>query len=165
MINKMTIVAVVGIMTLSLLAIKPLTNQVFAQTNLTSTQLSTERQQQGKCSSDLSLDPHIKVQTVPKGQTTPVDISGTLTCGGVGIEGATVTYRVADNCGVGGGGRPTTIADGSFSDTIDLGPCPTPYSVSADFAGDSTHTPSSASAGFYIEEATGTATQSSNSTK
>ena len=60
----MTIVAVGGIMTLSLLAVKPLTNQVFA-----------------KCSSDLSIEPHIHQTTLtPNGlyQTTPVTISGTL---------------------------------------------------------------------------------------
>jgi hypothetical protein len=159
MINKMTIVAVVGIMTLSLLAIKPLINPVFAQTN------ETERIRNEKCSSELSIDAIMKVQTVPKGQTTPVDLRGTLTCGGVGIEGATVTYKITDNCGVSGGGRPTTSADGSFSHSWDLGPCPTPYTVSANFPGDSTHSPSSADVGFFINEATGTAAQSSNNTK
>lgn len=168
--NKMTIVAVGGIMTLSLLAIKPLTNQVFA-----------------KCSSDLSIEPHIHQTTpTPNGlyQTTPVTISGTLSCGGVGIDGATVTvsgllphyltcsaplmeYQTLKL-------HPLTNASGGFEtseDEINLGPsCTTPYSISVHYDGDDTHGPADASTEFSIDETPTAGTehgsiQSSNNTK
>lgn len=167
--NKMTIVAVGGIMTLSLLAVKPLTNQVFA-----------------KCSSDLSIEPHIHQTTLtPNGlyQTTPVTISGTLSCGGVGIDGATVTVsgllpRYLD-CGTLMEYQtlrlhPLTNASGGFetSDTeINLGPsCTTPYSISVHYDGDDTHGPADASTKFSIDETPTAGTehgsiQSSNNTE
>jgi len=162
--NKMTIVAVGGIMTLSLLAMKPLTNQVFA-----------------KCSSDIGITarPHA-FQGVPKGQTTPVDFLGELTCAGVGISGATVavtsgqlhcaaTLTPGQTVGVFYREIPTS-ASGGFDTSVNLGPCTTPYYVSVQYAGDSTHDPADASTKFFIDETTAAGTeqgsiQSSNNTK
>jgi hypothetical protein len=156
--NKTTIFIAVGIMVLSLLAMKPLTNQVFAQTN--ETQTNAANQHTGKCTTELSILAHSTVLDrsgaigVPTGQTAPVTLHGSLTCGGAPIDGATVTVRVSENCGEGAAGeRATTNANGAFSTgDINLGPCPTPYSAQAQFAGDSTHEPATASTGFYIDE-------------
>lgn len=158
--NKTTIFVAVGIMVLSLLAMKPLTNQVFAQTN--ETQTNAANQHTGKCTSELSILAHSTLLDrsgaigVPNGQTAPVTIHGSLTCGGEPIGGATVFVSIPGNCGTVHGSRATTTADGAYqapvTGAIDLGPCPTPYSAEAQFPGDSTHDPATASTGFFIDE-------------
>jgi hypothetical protein len=155
--NKTTIFVAVGIMVLSLLAMKPLTNQVFAQTN--ETQTNAANQHTGKCTTELGILAHSTLLDrsgaigVPKGQTAPVTLHGGLTCGGVAIDGATVTVRIAENCGIAENERATTNANGAFNTAVfNLGPCPTPYSAQAQFAGDSTHEPATASTGFYVDE-------------
>ena len=155
--NKTTIFVAVGIMVLSLLAMKPLTNQVFAQTN--ETQTNAANQQTGKCTSELSILAHSTLLDrsgaigVPKGQTAPVTLHGSLSCGGVAIDGATVTVRIAENCGIAENERATTNANGAFNTgEFKLAPCPTPYSAQAQFAGDSTHEAATASTGFFIDE-------------
>ena len=90
--NKMTIIAVVGIITLSLLAMKPLTNEAFA-----------------KCSSDLGILAHIGVQTVPKGQTTPVGIHGSLRCGSE-APGARLSFYVDNSARKSRSGSTSTLS-------------------------------------------------------
>ena len=148
----MNIFAVVGIVTLSLLAIKPISNQVLAQTNETSTQ------QAGKCSSDLNIQAEVEataVQRGPNGPTTPVAIHGALTCAGQGIGGATINIKSSQvNCGTAFGHIAMTDGNGGFdvSPPVSLRPCPTPYTIEAHFAGDSANEPSAAGATFYISE-------------
>jgi hypothetical protein len=155
--NKTTIFIAVGIMVLSLLAMKPLTNQVFAQTN--ETQTNAANQHTGKCTSEMRILAHSTLLDrsgaigVPKGQTAPVTLHGSLSCGGVPIDGATVRVDIPINCGSGSFGDERTDANGAFNTgEFKLAPCPTPYSAVADFAGDSTHEAATASTGFYIDE-------------
>ncbi|MGN6624013.1 MAG: hypothetical protein ACTHKK_07710 [Candidatus Nitrosocosmicus sp.] len=155
--NKTTLFVVVGIMVLSLVAMKPLTNQVFAQTN--EAQTNAANQHTGKCTSELTILAHSTLLDksgsigVPNGQTAPVDIQGALSCGGAPIEGAMVHVNMPSNCGSAFDARPTTNANGAFdTGNNNLSPCPTPYNIQAQYAGDSTHEPATASTGFYIDE-------------
>jgi hypothetical protein len=160
--NKTTIFIAVGITVLSLLAMKPLTNQVFAQTN--ETQTNAANQQTGNvCTSELSILAHSTLLDrsgaigVPKGQTAPMTFHGELTCGGEALGGHPVHVSIPANCGSAAAADITTESNGAFNTReFNLGPCPTPYSAQAQFPGDNDlpvrHDPATASTGFFIDE-------------
>jgi hypothetical protein len=146
------VITIVGILVLCQVLTTPIANQTFAQTN-------EANQHTGKCTSELNIQAHSTLLDksgsigVPNGQTAPVTIQGALSCGGAAIDGAMVHISMPSNCGSAFGEQPTTNANGAFdTGIINLGPCPTPYNVQAQYAGDSTHEPATASTGFYIDE-------------
>lgn len=151
----MNIFVVVGIVTLSLLAIKPISNQVLAQTNETSTQ------QAGKCSSDLNIQAEVDAS----GENKIVYIHGALTCAGVGIGGAHVIVAFPANCGHHFQATTLTDENGGFPPGkigMVVSPCTTPYRAEAHFAGDSANLPASVETVFYISENTSGGPTSNN---
>lgn len=117
-------VVVVGMLTLCLVATKPLTNTALGQ---------------AKTSCKLGL-----VWIQPK---EPVIIHANLKCNGEPVNGATV------NINAGGESKSvTTDSSGTGSATFNLAHSSSPYTVKGEFAGDSEHEPATAETGFSIDK-------------
>lgn len=128
------VLTVLGIMTLSLLTTKPLTNQVFAN-----------------CSSKLAVSAlmhgHGKVPG-PK----PVSIRALLICGDSNVGGATVNISVGGGTGISFSKSVTTNSAGLGSTPVfELGPSSNPYKVRANYAGDIEHSPATQEIEFGVK--------------
>jgi len=138
-------VVVAGILTLCLVATKPLVNQAFAKTSC-EVRISAWGPRGGG------------IEPVAKGATTPVLIVTALSCPAGnpagGKSGATIIVS-----GEGGDLKNsisktvTTDYKGLNEDaTFDLGPSSSPYGFKANYAGDSEHDAATATTGFFIDE-------------
>ena len=139
------VLTIVGIMTLCLAVTKPIANHAFAATG---------------CSLTLKADPG--TVGLSKGESIEQKLSGTLTCGGTGLGGATITSsgKVSSCSSFEGGGSCTAAAlrpAGSVTDSSGnyQGPSFVMHpgdsaDVRADYRGDSEHSAAAASTSINI---------------
>jgi hypothetical protein len=129
-------VVVAGMLTLCLVATKPLTNTAFAKTSCDLGILAYGHGGGG-------------IAPVAKGETTSVDLNVGLSCpAGSPVSGATINVSGEQ----GGSKSVTTDFRGGATATFDLGPSSTPYGFKASYAGDSQHDAATATTGFFIDE-------------
>ena len=140
------VLTIVGIMTLCLAVTKPIANHAFAATG---------------CSLTLKADPG--TVGLSKGESIEQKLSGTLTCGGTGLGGATITSSgtVRSYSSFEGGGSGTAAAlrpAGSVTDNSGnyQGPSFVMHpgesaDVRADYRGDSEHSAADASTTINIK--------------
>jgi hypothetical protein len=123
------VLALVGIMTPCLVITKPLANHAFAAT---------------ACSLTLKADPGSG--SLAKGESIDQKISGTLTCGGTGVGGATINLGL-----IGGVLYPKTDSSGNYHETITQ-KAGTSLIINARYAGDSEHSGTSTTAIILLKE-------------
>jgi hypothetical protein len=127
---KIAMVAtIVGIVTLCLVATKPLANQAFAAT---------------PCSLTVGADPSSGSLAV--GESIGSTISGQLSCGGTGLGGATI-----DLTGLSSSMSAKTDSSGNYDKGILVGAGQS-LTVNAKYAGDSDHQAASATTSINIKE-------------
>ena len=117
-VSAIAAIVVAGILTLCLVTTKPLTNQAFAATT---------------CNLTVKADPSSGSLAV--GESIGSTISGTLTCGGTGLGGATI-----DLTGLSSSMSAKTDSSGNYDKGILVGASVKPLTVTAHYAGDSEHT-------------------------
>jgi len=117
------VLTVVGIMTLCLVVTKPSTNHAFAA-----------GQMQATCDLDLKADPGSKA--LAAGESVEQKLSGTLTCGGTALKGATISFS---GLPPGMAGVVLTDSSGNFQGPSFRVHAGDSFSPVARFAGDSEH--------------------------
>lgn len=123
------ILTVVGIMTLCLIATKPLTNQADAAT---------------ACDLTIKADPGSG--SLARGESIGQHLSGKLSCDGKGLEGATIHIT-----GLSGSHSVKTDNTGEWKYTF-LAEAGKSYTIHATFDGDSNHSKASAETTIHIKE-------------
>jgi hypothetical protein len=123
------VLALVGIMTPCLVITKPLANHAFAAT---------------ACSLTLKADPGSG--SLATGESIDQKISGTLTCGGTGLGGATIQLGL-----IGGVLYSKTDSSGNYHETIPQ-KAGTSLILSARYPGDSEHSKTSISEIILLKE-------------
>jgi len=147
------VLTVVGIMTLSLVVTKPLVNHAFAAATI-----------QATCELDLKVDPGSKA--LAAGESVEQKLSGTLTCGGTPLKGATISFS---GLPPGMAAAALTDSSGNFQGPSFSAHAGHTYTPAARFAGDSEHGGAGAREVIQVnaieEHARGAEANNTNSTK
>jgi len=148
------VLTVVGIMTLCLVVTKPSTNHAFAAGQM----------QTGECELTLKADPGSK--DLAPGESVEQKLSGTLTCGGTALKGATISFS---GLPPGMAAAALTDSSGNFQGPSFSAHAGHTYTPAARFAGDSEHGGAGAREVIQVnaieEHARGAEANNTNSTK